>query len=152
MVSLSAPAVLAAVAALSDAGLAERARVEDLVCLALNVYHEARGEPEAGQAAVAHVTLNRVEHPAFPGSVCGVVSQCAGNACQFGWWRRAGLEPREPDAWDRALDVAADALAGESADPTRGAQYFVDAGRPTPGWAKRFAATATIGGHRFLRR
>ena len=46
-------------------------------CLALNVYFESRGEPLAGQYAVAAVTLNRVVHPAFPDSICQVVMQGA---------------------------------------------------------------------------
>ena len=38
-----------------------------------NVYHEDRGEDALGQAAVAHVTLNRVPSPAYPNTVWGVV-------------------------------------------------------------------------------
>jgi len=54
-------------------------------CLALAIYHEARGEPEAGQRAVATVILNRVKSPRYPTSVCGVVYQNAQqlNRCQF---------------------------------------------------------------------
>src|SRR3546814_1037743 len=46
-----------------------------LDCLAEAVYYEARSESEEGQRAVAQVVLNRVRHPAYPGSVCGVVYQ-----------------------------------------------------------------------------
>ncbi len=151
MIALDPPAMLAALAAFSAAGPAERP-VEEFVCLALNVYHEARGESVQGQRAVAHVTLNRARDRAFPGSVCGVVGQCSGRSCQFGWWTRASVTPREPQAWGRALDVAAAALTGDDDDPTGGAHYFVPAARPVPGWARRFAVTATIGAHRFLRR
>ena len=48
---------------------------DDLECLVRNVYHECRGESLIGQAAVAHVTLNRVRSPAYPDTVCGVVWQ-----------------------------------------------------------------------------
>ena len=48
-------------------------RLEDLRCLAENIYHEARGEPLAGQYAVAEVTMNRVRSREFPNSVCAVV-------------------------------------------------------------------------------
>jgi spore germination cell wall hydrolase CwlJ-like protein len=48
---------------------------DDLECLVRNVYHESRGESLIGQAAVAHVTLNRVRSPAYPDSVCDVVWQ-----------------------------------------------------------------------------
>jgi spore germination cell wall hydrolase CwlJ-like protein len=152
MIALAPPAMLAALRALSAADLGPRDRVEDLLRRAPNVYHEARGESVEGQHAIAHVTLDRARRRAFPASVCGVVSQCAGRSCQFGWWSRASVEPREPQSWARALDVAAEALAGENADPTRGAHYFVRADRPTPSWARRFTQTATIGTHRFLRR
>ncbi|MET0274055.1 MAG: cell wall hydrolase, partial [Phenylobacterium sp.] len=47
----------------------------ELDCLTSAVYFEARGESPQGQAAVATVVLNRVKHPAFPKSVCGVVFQ-----------------------------------------------------------------------------
>jgi N-acetylmuramoyl-L-alanine amidase len=48
---------------------------DDLFYMVQNVYHEARGEDALGQAAVAHVTLNRVRSPAYPDSVCSVVWQ-----------------------------------------------------------------------------
>src|SRR5687768_16476229 len=61
-------------------------QVRSLLCLAEAVYYEARSESEDGQRAVAQVVLNRVRHPAWPGSVCGVVYQGplrAGRGCQF---------------------------------------------------------------------
>lgn len=57
-----------------------------LLCLALNVYFEARSEPIAGQLAVAEVTLNRVASPDYPNTICGVVLQKKGKTCQFSWW------------------------------------------------------------------
>lgn len=50
-------------------------------CLALNIYHEARGETVLGRQLVAQVTMNRVEHSGFPDTVCGVVRQRR----QFSW-------------------------------------------------------------------
>ncbi|MBE9552130.1 MAG: cell wall hydrolase, partial [Proteobacteria bacterium] len=47
----------------------------ELECLSLNVYFEARGEPREGQVAVAHVVMNRVADDRFPGGVCAVVHQ-----------------------------------------------------------------------------
>ncbi len=44
-------------------------------CLALNIYHEARGEPEAGRLAVGHVVVNRALDGRFPKDVCQVVRQ-----------------------------------------------------------------------------
>ena len=57
-----------------------------LLCLALNVYFEARSEPIAGQLAVAEVTLNRVASQDYPNSICEVVLQENQNGCSFSWW------------------------------------------------------------------
>lgn len=59
---------------------------QQIRCLAHNIYFEARGEPEAGQIAVAMVTLNRVQSEAFPDTVCEVVKQQRKQTCQFSWW------------------------------------------------------------------
>ena len=88
-----------------------------LLCLAMTVYGEARGEPLAGQVAVAQVVLNRMADPRWPDTVCGVVTQPG----QFSFHWQA---PREPSAWERAVIVARRALAGDLDDPTGGALYY----------------------------
>lgn len=45
----------------------------EILCLTVAIYYEARGEPIEGQAAVAQVILNRVQHPDFPDDACAVV-------------------------------------------------------------------------------
>src|SRR5262249_33670370 len=60
----------------------------EVECLALTVYHEARGEPELGKEAVAHVVVNRSHDPRFPLRLCDVVWQDRGplgEDCQFTW-------------------------------------------------------------------
>ena len=57
-----------------------------LMCLALNIYSEARSEPVQGQIAIAEVTLNRVASTDYPDDVCGVVLQENKDGCQFSWW------------------------------------------------------------------
>lgn len=54
-------------------------------CMALGLYHEARGEPIIGQYAVGATVLNRVRSSAYPNSVCGVIfqNQHLRNRCQF---------------------------------------------------------------------
>lgn len=124
----------------------------ELQCLALNVYWEARGESAAGQAGVAHVTLNRVGAPGFPGTICGVVRQ-GGRAgtCQFGWnCDRKSDEPTDARAWARAQSVALRTLAG-GPDPTGGALYFHHL-REQPHWAAgRYLHKVRIGEHVFFR-
>src|SRR5262245_27411723 len=76
---------------------------DDLFCMVQNVPHEARGEDALGQAAVAHVTLNRVKSPLYPDSVCGVVWQKG----QFSWTEDGKLDQMtDLDAIGKAVDIA----------------------------------------------
>lgn len=87
-----------------------------LICLALNVYFEARGEPEAGKYAVAHVTLNRVRQKRS--SVCKEVFRPR----QFSWTAHYRLPPKNDAAWKNALMIAS--RSQSTTDPTRGSTYF----------------------------
>jgi spore germination cell wall hydrolase CwlJ-like protein len=136
---------------------AKRARQQvvdaELRCLALNIYHEARSEPERGQQAVAAVTLNRVKSQAFPGSVCAVVKQGGEkrNRCQFSWWCDGRSDkPTETAAWERALELGRESLLGLREDPTSGALYY-HADHVRPRWSRTFQRTARIGDHIFYR-
>jgi spore germination cell wall hydrolase CwlJ-like protein len=125
---------------------------EELRCLALNIYWEGRSEPEEGQLAVAHVTLNRVAHPDFPDTICEVVHQEDGEGrCQFSWWCDGlGDEPAEADAWSRSEALARRVVAHPSDDPTFGALYY-HASTVDPVWTARMRMTAEIGEHTFYR-
>ena len=87
----------------------------DLQCLSEALYFEARGEGVQGQKAVAEVIMNRVDHPRFPKTVCGVVFQGSDRStgCQFTFTCDGSLArlPR-PDDWDRARAIARAALSG----------------------------------------
>ncbi len=88
-----------------------------LECLTSAIYYEAGQESTDGQRAVAQVVLNRVRHPAFPASVCGVVYEGSTRqtGCQFTFTCDGSLlRAPSPDAWDRARKVARDALHGRS--------------------------------------
>jgi spore germination cell wall hydrolase CwlJ-like protein len=125
----------------------------DLDCLADAVYYEARGETSAGQAAVAQVVLNRVRHPAFPKSVCGVVFQGAhtGDSCQFSFACDGSMHrPREAAAWRRAEEVAAHALAGFVMPAIGESTHFHVAGAQ-PGWGRGLLRVAQVGLHVFYR-
>jgi len=126
---------------------------ENLRCLALNVYHEARSESRNGQIAVARVTLNRVESKAFPDSVCAVVKQGGEkrHQCQFSWWCDGKSDrPANLRAWQRSLEIGKQVLANKAADPTKGALFYhADYVKPT--WSKVFDRTARIGRHLFYR-
>ncbi|RDW12451.1 cell wall hydrolase [Paracoccus thiocyanatus] len=116
----------------------------DLQCLAEALYFEARGEGVQGQRAVAEVILNRVDHPRFPRTVCGVVNQRG----QFTYNKNARI--REKGTFARVQKVAMAALAGAPRTLTNGATYF-HARSVSPSWARRFERTARIGAHTFYR-
>ena len=125
-----------------------------LQCLAEAVYYEARSESEDGQRAVAQVVLNRVRHPAYPASVCGVVYQGplrAGGGCQFTFTcdGALGRPPAGPD-WARARRIAAEALSGGVYAPVGHATHY-HTHQVLPVWAYRLAKVAVIGSHNFYR-
>jgi hypothetical protein len=124
-----------------------------LECLTAAVYYEARSESEDGQRAVAQVVLNRVRHPAFPKSVCGVVYQGSNRTtgCQFSFTCDGSLNrARQPGAWDRAARIAAAALSGY-VYPTVGVATHYHTTAIHPWWADSLAKAVTIGAHVFYR-
>ncbi len=135
------------------AGADGAARARALDCLTSAIYYEAGQEPVDGQRAVAQVVLNRVRHPAFPASVCGVVYQGSTRqtGCQF-TFTCDGSMARAPLAasWDRARKVAAAALSG-SVFPGVGNATHYHADYVVPYWAASQAKTAVIGAHLFYR-
>ncbi|MEN8697599.1 MAG: cell wall hydrolase [Bacteroidia bacterium] len=114
-------------------------------CLALNIYHEARGERIEGQIAVAQVTLNRVDHRKWPTTICEVVYQPK----QFSWTHLVKNQtPREARAWAKARTIARDVMIGNVEDPTKGAVYY-HANYVNPNWAEYMELSKVIGNHLF---
>jgi spore germination cell wall hydrolase CwlJ-like protein len=118
-----------------------------LVCLAMNVYHEARDQSIAGQVAVAQVTMNRVASPNYPDDVCSVVQQHK----QFSWyWDGKSDVPHEELAWQRAQMVAMGVLAGSGhADLTNPTITHYHAVYVKPYWAPTMQLVAQIDDHIF---
>ena len=132
-----------------DAGSYGRA----LDCLTAAIYYEAGFEPADGQAAVAQVVLNRVRHPAFPHTVCGVVFQGSDRVtgCQFTFTCDGALtRPPAPEAWDRARGVATAALNGRVMQLVGTATHY-HADFVAPVWAPRLAKIVQIRAHIFYR-
>lgn len=124
----------------------------ELRCLALNVYWEARSESFDGQLAVAHVTLNRVEHKAYPNTICGVVEQGALNGsrtpCQFSWTCDGRSdEPKNEQAWRKALAVAWVAMLETEGEQPTGKALYYHADYVKPDWAERMQMVTQIGRH-----
>ncbi len=122
-------------------------------CLAEAIYFEARGEPLAGQIAVAEVVLNRTESRKYPGSVCAVTNQGvgAGRACQFSYACDGRPDVmRSAVARDRAGKLARLLMDGRPRVVTDGATHF-HATYVRPHWARHYDRTAAIGNHIFYR-
>lgn len=114
----------------------------DLNLLARVVYGEARGEPYAGQVAVAAVVLNRVRSSSFPNTISGVVYQSgAFTAVSDG---QINLTPNTT-----AYNAARDALNGW--DPSGGAIYYFNPSTATNAWIWSRPHIVTIGKHRFCK-
>ena len=128
-------------------------RTRALECLTSAVYYEAGQESTEGQRAVAQVVLNRVRHPAFPASVCGVVYEGSTRptGCQFTFTCDGSLI-RSPDAagWNRARKIAEAALAGSVYKPVGTATHY-HADYVMPYWAPTLAKNAIVGAHIFYR-
>tara|TARA_R110001606_G_scaffold10272_1_gene44030 strand:+ start:19038 stop:20336 length:1299 start_codon:yes stop_codon:yes gene_type:complete len=122
-----------------------------LYCLAQAIYYEAGMEPDAGQRAVAQVILNRVRHPSYPSTVCGVIYQGSERAtgCQFTYTCDGSLRRKAASFhWNRAKKVAAEALAGKSYTTVGTATHY-HASYVYPYWAPSLRFLGTIGAHRF---
>ncbi|KUR74322.1 cell wall hydrolase [Novosphingobium sp. FSW06-99] len=128
-----------------------RARAAD--CLAAAQWYEAGDDPP-GERAVAQVVLNRVRHPAFAKSVCGVVFQDAdrANACQFTFACDGSLVRRRPGvvAWARAQAIAMAALNG-AVDPAVGLATHYHADYVVPQWRDSLIKLGAVGAHLFYR-
>lgn len=134
-------------------------------CLALAIYHEARGEAVGGQVAVARVILNRTRSRAYPSSVCGVVFQNSykKNRCQFSFACDERTElPGNPRAWARAMRIASGMLCQSGcAAPIQnppGATASLRFHQAThyhtidvaPSWSKKLTPLGRIGDHLFF--
>lgn len=122
-----------------------------LDCLTQAIYYEAASEPDPGQRAVAQVVLNRVRHPAFPHSICGVVYQGADlpTGCQFTFTCDGSLLRQPSQAgWARARKVALAALSGWVEAPV-GLSTHYHATYVVPYWASALDKVTLIGNHIF---
>ncbi len=124
-----------------------------LHCLTQAIYYEAATEPLDGQRAVAQVVLNRLRHPAYPNTVCGVVFQGSerSTGCQFTFTCDGALA-RAPIAsiWNRTRQVAEAALAGYVYKPVGWATHY-HTNWVVPYWSSSLVKLANVGTHIFYR-
>jgi len=149
--------------------------INQMHCLATNIYHEARGESVEGKFAVAHVTMNRVTSNRYPSSVCDVVYQADMrinwkgklvpriHKCQFSWYcdgksddivlktSTGRVIKHNMEAWEQSLEVATTILKDEVYDPTFGATHYYNDKLADPFWADSYIKVARIDNHVFHR-
>jgi len=133
--------------------VASRNGRQALQCLTQAAYYEAGGAGPEAQAAVVQVVLNRLRHPDFPKSVCGVVYEGSERAsgCQFTFTCDGALKrPVDADAWKAARTVAQHALGG-FVDRAVGTATYYHADYVFPTWAPALVKLATVGPHIFYR-
>jgi hypothetical protein len=122
-----------------------------LKCLSDAIYYEAANEPEDGQRAVAQVIINRMRHPTYPNSICGVIYQGSERrtGCQFSYSCDGSMArtPARP-AYLRGQRVALQAISGSVYAPVGMATHY-HATYVYPYWAPSLNYLGTIGAHRF---
>tara|TARA_A100001388_G_scaffold277007_1_gene266451 strand:+ start:4334 stop:4843 length:510 start_codon:yes stop_codon:yes gene_type:complete len=138
---------------------------KQLLCIAQNIYWEARNQPFRGMVAVGQVTMNRVKDKRFPDTPCEVVEQGptkpswkdpsieypVRHRCQFSWYcdgKSDEIPKIDADLWNYVLAMSTKIASGYWADITHGATHY-HADYVTPGWAKSKHKTAKIGDHIF---
>jgi len=149
--------------------------VDQLHCLATNIYHEARGESYQGKVAVANVVMNRIHSARFPGTFCEVVHQAKYSSwwmeakgklvpikyqCQFSWFcdgksdalyltdKKGRVIQANLDAWEESTYIASLALHGNLKDITHGATHY-HANYVNPSWSRVYNRVAVIDKHYF---
>lgn len=130
---------------------------EEQLCLTQAIYHEARGESEAGQWAVANVIINRAFSKKFPSTICGVVFQNANQGrykCQFTFACDGRSDfGTEKGAWNRATKMALVAFRefqrGDRPGVVPNDALYYHTTSVAPNWSSKFDRVATIGSHVF---
>lgn len=128
-----------------------------VICLALNIYWEARNQPIEGKRAVAEVVMNRARSPKFPNHPCDVIYQAntwpsghpMKHQCHFSWYCD-GLSdtPTDWSAWAESLIIANYVWTGYEA-PVAPCELYYHTKTVNPEWSRHFRPTQQIGDHVF---
>ena len=148
---------------------------EEVHCLALNAYHEARGETFDEKLATSQVVMNRVLSTRYPNTVCGVITQGPireswktkknkaldqqdrvyypiRNRCQFSWYCDGRSDNvSNLDGWEDSVIAAHIVYTGYGEDIVHGATHYYAHEKVTPTWAGSMAVTTKLDGHTYLR-
>lgn len=135
----------------------------DRFCLAQNIYFEAGNQPLAGKIAVTQVVLNRMQHPNYPTTACGVVYQAKWRTnwkgvevpirhqCQFSWFCDGKSDdPLDSPTWLSSLNIARNVVQGAYGDITEGATHYHSV-YVNPYWSDSLNETVVINEHIFYK-
>ena len=128
----------------------------DIKCLATNIYHEARGEPQPGKYAVAVVTLNRVKSNKYPDDVCQVVYQQKWNkkkksyTAAFSWTADSQTSNIEDKAWKESIKIASEVYYTDVKSKAKNALFY-HADYVKPAWSLNKKRITKIGLHIFYK-
>ncbi len=135
----------------------DHSELRDIRCLAMNVYHEARGEPLSGKYAVAAVTMNRVKSNRHPNDVCEVVYKRAWNkkkkyfVSAFSWTSDKNSDvPQNSKYWLEAVRIAKEVYSDKKKTKAKDALFY-HADYVSPRWAAKKVKIAKIGRHIFYK-
>lgn len=145
----------------------ETRKTDEAYCLAQNVYFESRSQGTAGQLAVMAVTINRLNDPRFPNTLCEVVKQGIKrpswkqdgttvpikNKCQFSWYCDGKSDDiKNKEVFDSIFDLTLNVVTGtiKIIDITDGATHY-HADYVFPSWARTKTKTIEIEDHIFYR-
>ena len=148
----------------------------ELYCLAVNAYHETRGESFDEKIATSQVVLNRVASPRYPDSICNVITQGpireswktkkdptlgshdriyypTRNRCQFSWYCDGRSDSvNNLDGWEDSVLAAYIVYMGFGEDRVDGATHYYAHDKSHPNWSKNMIVTAKLDGHTYLRK
>lgn len=129
--------------------------LEEIHCIAQNIYFESQNQPKAGKIAVSQVVMNRVKSNLFPNTPCDVVKQKVwrkGKAvCQFSWYCDGKSDkPESGPIWNESVYLALSIYTDGYFDLTEGALWY-HATYVSPRWAKSYKQTVRINDHIFYK-
>lgn len=122
---------------------------KDIICLALNQYHEARGSSVSDIKAVGFSTRNRVRYT-NASSFCKAIWKKG----QYIWTKRSvsNILPKDKTSWLKMIGFAREIVTNDNlADTTKGADSFYSRKIPTPRWARKSPIRVHIGSHVYVR-
>jgi len=126
-------------------------QVDELGCMVEALYYEARNDTQEGMSAVASVIINRVQHPKFHHTICGVIR----DEGSFSYYSDGKPEDFQFDgvvdrrAFNVVVGVALTAVNGALVDRTGGSLYYHTVDGKRPKWAS--SNGVTIGKHVFYK-